>query len=334
MSALGTGPRDGAAARPGATAQPATPPLRSDDTVALDRGGLRRPAGGDGLDDSARRWALTLVFLGDLTRSLGRKFWFALAFLPSLGFIAWILLRTRVEQLALPPAQLSDFVLEQIGRSLGVGALWAAMSAALIGAAGLPRDLQAGALLLYFTRPLERIDYLLSRWLALWIWLAAGVALPSLLVLFGAALELGWQLPGRDGFGTAWFWLGGVAALATTAAVAGAALAAVALGAGALLRNATAAAVAMIGAGLGSSAAANLAVLLWERDSLAGALDLPRGLTAAWILCSRPLSDAAPVPVATLEAAAALGLWLALGIGGWFAAARLLARAPLGRGRT
>ena len=331
MSGLSPRAGEDAAAQQGAAAPAST---RSDDAVALDRGGLRRPSVGDGLEDGTRRWALTLVFLGDLTRSLGRKFWFALAFLPSIVFIGWILLRSRLEQLALPPEQLNDFVLEQLGRSLGVGGLWAAMSAALIGASGLPRDLQAGALLLYFTRPLERTDYLLARWLALFLWLAAGIALPTLLVLVGAALELGGSLPGRDGLSAALFWLGGVAALGTTALVAGAALSAVALGAGALLRNATGAAVALIGAGLGSSAAANLAVLLWERDSLAGSLDLLRGLTATWVLCSRPLSDAAPVPVATLEAAAALGLWLALAIGGWFAAARLLARAPLGRGRT
>ena len=306
---------------------------RSDDAVRVDRGELRALANATRGDDRARLWALTAVFAGDLVRGTGRKLLLLLPLLPALGLCAWIALRMRVESLQVALADQPAFALSQVRYALISGAAWGGVAAAVVAAGQVPRDLRAGALLLYFTRPIRRFDYVLGRWLATTAWLALGLIAPVLLVTVFAATQLGWPPGGRVG-AEGWLFWPGVAAAATTSALAiAAALASVALCAGSLLRNAASAGIAMVGLALASTVLANLFVLLWGRDSLVGALDLVQGLTAVWTLLSRPLEAQAPPRVATLEAALACAIWAGLAVGGWRATVRTVTAAPLGKGR-
>lgn len=306
---------------------------RSDDAVRVDRGELRALANATRGDDRARLWALTAVFAGELVRTTGRKLLLLLPLLPALGICAWIALRARVETLQVPLTEQPAFALSQVRYALIAGAMWGGVAAAVVAAGQVPRDLRAGALLLYFTRPIRRFDYVLGRWLATAGWLAVGTITPAVLVAVFAASQLAWPPGGREGLASWLFWPGVAAAAATSGVLSAAALASVALGAGALLRNAASAGIGMIGLALASTVVANLFVLLWGRDSLVGALDLVQGLTASWTLLSRPLEAVAPPRMTTLEAALACGVWLALAVGGWQATVRTVAAAPLGKGR-
>lgn len=306
---------------------------RTDDAVRVDRGELRAVANAVRGDDGARLWALTAVFAGDLVRTTGRKLLLLLPLLPAFGICAWIALRARVESLQVPLADQPAFALSQVRYALIACAVWGGMAAAMVAAGQVPRDLRAGALLLYFTRPIRRVDYVLGRWLATLGWLAVGTLVPVLLVVVVAASQLGWPPGGRVGLQGWLFWPGVAAAASVSALAIAAALASVALGAGSLLRNAASAGIGMVGLALASTVLANLFVLLWGRDSLVGALDLVQGITAVWTLLSRPLEAEPPPRVATLEAALACGVWLALAVGGWRATVRTVAAAPLGKGR-
>lgn len=307
---------------------------RQDDAVHVDRGTLGvAPREGLAAGPLERAGRLAAVFGRELVRGVGRGLLIATALLPAIGVSLYVVLRTSVESFAVAPDEVGPFVLETLRLASKLQVAWAVFAAAAVGAAQVPRDLQAGALLLYFTRPVERIDYVLGRALATAAWLAVGLVVPFVLVWLGLVRAFAFS-PGVELATQPWlFWpmtlLVGVAVSLLQAA----AIALFALGVGAWFRNATGALLSIVGLVGGSVIAARVLVLLWGRDSLVGALDLHAGLLAPMQLLMRPLDPVAPPAVATLEAAIGLGLWLAFATLGWFGLSTTLEKAPLGRGR-
>jgi hypothetical protein len=307
-------------------------PPRQDDVVRIDRGPLGGAGGGERATGGAAA-ALAGVFFGLLLRGLGRKALLALALLPAVGLGIWIAVRARISQVAVPADQAVAFALETLTLGMRAAAAWALFAAAVVVAREVPADLRAGALLLYFTRPIERLDYALGRLLASAAWLALGVGAPLLLEVLALAWGFGLR-PEGHGAPSGWLlWPGLALAVAIAAAVVGGCLAAVALGVSALVRAPAGAALALIGGVLGSSVVAGVAVALAGRERLLGALDLLAGLGAPLALAVRPLDPAAPLALARAEAWLGLGCWLALGALGWFGLLRAVREAPLGRGR-
>lgn len=308
---------------------------RADDAVQLDRGTLGlAPDGRVDADAVARTLDLAAVFGRELVRGVARSLLLAAALLPAAGLLLYIAVRSRVEQFAVAPDEVAAFALETMRLASRGGAVWAAFAAAVVGAGQVPRDLRAGALLLYFTRPVERTDYLLGRTVATSGWLAAGLIVPVCLVWVGLIWGVGLR---PEGIGSAnpWLlWPGLLAVGLANALLQACLLALTALGIGAWLRHPTGALLTIVGAVGGSAIAAHVFLALWGRESLVGALDLHASLSAPFTLLSRPFEPVVPPPVATLEAALGLGLWFGVAALGWFAFARTLRDAPLGRGRS
>ncbi len=308
---------------------------RPDDAVHLDRGTLGlAPDGRVDAGGLARTLDLAAVFARELVRGVPRGLLMASALLPAAGLVLYIALRSRVQQFTVAPEEVAAFALETMRMASRAGAVWAAFAAAAVGSGQVPRDLRAGALLLYFTRPVERTDYLLGRTVATASWLGVGLVVP-VVVVWAALL---WGVGMRpEGIGSANPWLlwPGLLAVGVVNALAQACLLALtALGIGAWLRHPTGALLTIVGAVGGSAIAARVFLSLWGRDSLVGALDLHASLSALFTIASRPFEPEIPPPVATLEAALGLGLWLGVAALGWFAFARTLRDAPLGRGRS
>ncbi len=309
---------------------------RADDIVRLDRGDLRlQPVDGRAsLGPAARAWQLAAVFGAELLRSTGRKFLFALAFLPAAALVALVLARTRIEAFAVADEEQLRYVLETYATLASWTAAWSGFAVATVGVGQIPRDLRAGALLLYFTRPVGRLDYLLGRGLATTLWLLCGLAIPVALVTAAMVVGFGAQPAELAGISPWLFWPGLLLAGLAKSLVQAIWLAAVALGVGASLRGPTAAGLAVVGGLLGTRALAGILSSVWGRESMIGAVDLVAGLDAPSVFLLRPFGGVPPPHIAVLEAAIGLGLWTALAVVGWRVAMHVVYSAPLGRGRS
>lgn len=215
----------------------------------------------------------------------------------------------------------------------GMNLLTAFLQTTIWVAPAVAGDVQSGALLLYFSRPLRRRDYLLARVLA-----ATGVtflelASGALLLVAVQMATLGATFPGDSLLGSLGFWfllaLGEIAVSLFAAVV----ISVTALGCSAIARSVNGAPLLFAGLLLGSIPLAlvvgNVAgnAPLWQSLNLAQGLNAVHALLMA-VLSPQPLADGV-----VTKALAGLAIWSALAAGGWQLLARLLRNPPLGKGR-
>ncbi len=194
-------------------------------------------------------------------------------------------------------------------------------------------DVQSGALLLYFSRPLRRRDYLLARFLSAtlvtWLELASGALLLIAVQIasFGVSLDGGGALQG------VFFWAVLAIGEVLVSLFAAAVISAVALGCSSLARSTNGAPLLFAGLMLGSIPLSLVLGNVAGNAPLWQAFNLSQGLNAVHTLLMALLSPQ-PLPDGLLtRALAGAVLWSALAAGAWQLLLRLLRNPPLGKGR-
>ena len=287
------------------------------------------------LSDAERlRW-LVAMFARLQSRSMTAKLTVVSFPLGALLGAAVLALFTRIPQLM---ELLGDdrrvFVTEKAMPILfGMNLLTAFLQTTIWVAPAIAADVQSGALLLYFSRPLRRRDYLLARFLAAtivtWLELASAAVLLVLVQIatFGVTFEHG-SLAGGLIF---WFLLalGEVLVSLFAAAV----ISAVALGCSALARSTNGAPLLFAGLLLGSIPLSLVLGNISGNGPLFQAFNLSQGMNAVHELLMHLLSPQ-PMPHGlVLKAFAGAALWSGLALGAWQLLVRLLRNPPMGKGR-
>lgn len=317
-----------------------------------------RPGGfsahtGEVLGEGARLRSLLGVFSADLMRSTGRKLALAAALLPGFAVAIYVLGRTWLGEQAsggnvsingnrgladvigVAAADHASFAVTNLGIMYAFLAGWLLLFQVGFVAPSIAHDTRAGALLLYFSRPVRRRHYLLARLGAATLVGGLGLCVPGWIALAAHAVSLSWTPGGTSMPGAAWAaWPLLGLGLALASALVALLCSVVALACGAVLRTPSAAGLIFGGALLGSVGGSWVAQLAWGRNSLARAADLHHALSAPMRLCLMGW-DGADVPdFALLQAAASVGIWVVLAIVCWLALSRFMADPPLGRGRS
>lgn len=198
----------------------------------------------------------------------------------------------------------------------------------------IAKDARSGALLLYFSRPLRRRDYLFARFLA-----AAGVLFvelgsSALILVVAQAIILGPAAGGQSVASGLLFWLGLAIGEVVVAAWVAGALAAVALGCSAIARTTNGAPLLFAGLFLGSMPVAAVLGSVMGGGPAWQALDLYQGgLSAVHGLMLGMLSPQRLADGLLVRASLGLVLWSGLIYGSWQVLIRLLRRPPVGKGR-
>lgn len=296
----------------------------------LDPGGYATYVGGM-VGDGARRRMLTAVFLRSLWRGWRTRLFAASLLLAPLVISIVAMLRLAFNGAALPAAERVDFLLDCMGW------LWKANVVLVVwGSAGqiaplLIHDATEGALLLYFSRPLEPRHYL---WARLWAcggtvfaWLAVPVVvqwavLVSLVDGSPAGAPLGPLFP-----------VALLLASLLAAAVVSGVLTLVALATGTVARSAGAAPIWLGGGVLGSVVAAGFVTALAGSDSLWGGIQLLKGLLAFVDLPHAAMYSVARPRAELGQSALGATLWLLMAVGAWNRLQAFLRSPVLGKGR-
>ncbi|MSP91588.1 MAG: hypothetical protein EXR79_07270 [Myxococcales bacterium] len=321
------------AALPGPTAR--TDAGASAGRAVLKPGGFSRYEGA--VVPAARRLAaLVGVFLRDLTRGLLAKAAFAAFFAPAAGLSIYVLARAKIEQITVKAPEQTAFLFTNLGWLLTALHAWLLLLLAGKVAAVIARDAASGALLLYFSRPVERGHYGLARWGAAASLCAGALLVPFTLLLAAHALFLGTELGGTTlvGWKAPLLWLGTFVAGAVATVIAAGAASLVALAAGVIARGPGTAPLVFGGTILGSVAVSWVLQRAWGRDSAARALDLHHALGSFFVLLSAPFQPESLPRAARLDALFGAALWVALAAGAWTLLQRFLAAPPLGRSRS
>ena len=299
--------------------------------------------------DGQRLRSLSAVFVRNLGHGLGRKLLLAVSLLPAFGVVGYALLRAWFGDqaaaggsnggffaaLAVAPEQQVSFLVDNLHLLFSVEAGWLLLLQVALVAPLIARDIRQGALILYFSRPVRRSHYLLARLLAAGGVGAAALTLAGWLSVLAHLVGFGWQLPGTVFGDSSWLlWPTLLLAVALAAICMAALSTLLALASGALMANPSAAGLVLGGGIVGSVGISWVLQLMWGRNTVARAFDLHHALFAPIRLLTMGF-DAADAPdFAVLDAAAGVGIWVALGIIGWVILARFIANPPLGRGRT
>lgn len=306
----------------------------SGDTVLFQPGGYDRHQG-PLVSPRARLLRLTMLFWNDFFARNNARAAMVLNAVVTLLAMAYVVLRGQVTLFAVAETEQCAFVLQTLGVALAVLAAIALWHGAARIAPLLAEDASQGALLLYFTRPVQRQHYLLARCTAASLGTALILAVPMVLLLLVLLSQTGLQpggCPWQGWLGILW-WLSLLVAALVTAVVMAAGVTFTALAAGLWPRSPSAAPMAVGGGVLGSVALSWVLQAAWGRDSVARAFDLHHALQAPWTLLTWLLEPQAPPQPLLHDACGGLLIWLALAAAAWWWLERFMANPPLGKGR-
>ncbi|MBV6458327.1 MAG: hypothetical protein HONBIEJF_01454 [Fimbriimonadaceae bacterium] len=144
------------------------------------------------LDSPTRRWWV-IARASILQAVKKRPFWFFLAFAYSyylvMGIVFFFL--DRVAQSSGPRGdQLTEQFFariiwkDQFLHGIGTGQIWLMATALLLGAGAIANDNRANALLVYLSKPCTKLDYLIGKFVGIWVPMVAVIAFPGL-VFYG-----------------------------------------------------------------------------------------------------------------------------------------------------
>jgi len=242
-------------------------------------------------------------------------------------------------ELGVAAGQEAAFVVENFGYFFQAMTVWVLLVHAALTAPQIAADARAGALLLYFSRPVRPAGYLVARVMASAGVAAIGTSLATIIVVVGHAHVFGWTLPagaleasrgaisGAAFFPVAFMLLFGAGLLICVAS----ALAAHACSS--LVHRGGQPALLYAGAILASVGISWAGQLTWGRTSLARAFDLHHALQAPYFFATRLLDPVDAPPASMIDGAIGLGLWAAIVAGSWWILHRFLSNPPLSRGR-
>lgn len=326
-------------------------PVKSAPQLVFEPGGYAKFSGQQ-VPLRQRLQSLIGVFARDAFRATPAKLGAALYLVAPLCLAAWLVVRSYLPDLPvaiggdgdafslwkfskIPTAGQVHCDLQALETAFAVNSFLLLLGQATQIAPLLARDAHQGALLLYFSRPVLRSHYLLARLAAATGIGALLVALPSLLLILVALSQHGLQPGGCPwpGLAGALWWLALVTAVVVCAVLVALATSLVALAAGVLVRNPSAAPLAMGGLVLGSLTVSWILQAAYGRQGLARALDLHHALQAPWFLATWLLQPSAPPKPVLQVMLLGLVLWLALAALGWWLLQRFLRNPPLGKGR-
>ena len=302
--------------------------------VVFEPGGYARHQG-QAVSERERLQAITLLFASMLLRGWRAKLRLVSFFMPALGFAIYAYVRTALAQFALPPAEHGQFLLDNLQWIFVLNTVQLLIAAAAQTAPLLARDAHAGALLLYFSRPLLRPQYLLARWLSTAGLATLQLAGPALLYLVCHAATLGVAVRGTalgDGLALAVLPLTALLVVIASAAMAGAS-SLVALGCGTITRAPATAPLLFGGSILASMAGAFVLELAVSTAGWPKAVNLYRALQGPIRGGLALLRPAGAASVAWWESLLGIGVWGGLAFGAWLLLQRFLANPPLGKGR-
>lgn len=299
-------------------------------TAFLDPGGYAAHTGvvvGDG----ARRRVLIGVFLRSLWQG-----WRVRVFAASLLLAPFVIaivaaLRLSFNGTALPAAGRADFMLDCMGWMWRANVLLVVLGSAGRVAPLLIHDATDGALLLYFSRPLEPRHYLWAR-----LWACAGTVFAWLavpvVVQWAVLVSLVDGSPAGAPLG-ALFPVALLLASWLAAAVVAGVLTLVALATGTIARSPGAAPFWLGGGVLGSVVAAAFVTALAGDDSVWGGIQLLKGLLAFVDLPHAALYSVARSRAELGQSALGAMIWLLLAVWAWTRLQAFLRAPPLGKGR-
>ncbi len=287
------------------------------------------------LTDAARlRWLIGMFARMQL-RSLTSKLTAVSFPLGAVAGAAVIALLTRIPQLM---EMLGDdrrvFVTDKAMPILfGMNLLTAFLQTTIWVAPVIARDVQSGALLLYFSRPLRRRDYLLARLLSATLVTWAELASAAVLLVLVQMASFGITLDGGTALGGLLFWAVLAIGEVVVSLFAAAVISAVALGCSSLARSVNGAPLLFAGLLLGSVPLALVLGNVVGGSPAAQAFNLTQGLNAVHEVLMHALSPQ-PMPDGLLtKALVAALLWSGLAAGSWWLLVRLLSNPPMGKGR-
>jgi hypothetical protein len=301
----------------------------------LQPGGFSR-YGGEVVPAARRLLLLIAVFAQGLVHGWLARLGLVTFLLPAGGFSIYVLVRASVDQLNVAKTEQATFVCENLARLQATNLAWLLLALAWKVAPVIARDAAHGALLLYFTRPVERSHYGIARWAS-----AALIGFGVLIVPYTLLWAVQWLMLGSDLGGTAlvgWkapvFWLGMLATGALASALAASASALVALCCGVVARGPGTAPLVFGGGVLASLAVSFVLIQAWGDDSAAKSLNLHHALRGFHLLLTAPLQPDSVPRAALYDATLGVGLWVALGALAWTWLQRFLEKPPLGRARS
>jgi ABC-2 type transport system permease protein len=116
--------------------------------------------------------------------------WYWLVMMPAAGYyLAMVLILFVVEQMAsnsVPPnAGMKEFLArivwkDQFLHGFSYGQMWYLVVALMLGAGTIANDNRANALLVYLSKPCTKLDYLIGKWVGIFLPLLAVMLLPAL----------------------------------------------------------------------------------------------------------------------------------------------------------
>lgn len=78
---------------------------------------------------------------------------------------------------------------DQFMHGISLGQIWFLVLALLLGAGAIANDNRANALLVYLSKPCEKVDYLFGKWMGIFLPMLLAVALPTMFFYFYGALS-------------------------------------------------------------------------------------------------------------------------------------------------
>ncbi len=298
-----------------------------------------RPGGfslyqGEAVPQQQRVRRLALIFLLDHVRGWWVRVQMAGFLLPAIGFAIYVLVRANLPSAALtvPKAERMAHILQNLRWSFSIDLGFLLLFAASRLAPLITRDANAGALLLYFSRPLQRDHYLVARLAATGTLAFALLAVPQTLLLLVQMGVFGLDIGSSAGSALG-IWLYLLLGTLLSSAFAAAAVALSALAAGVLVRAPSTVPLVYGGGILASLVASWVTQAAWGRDSLGRALDLHNALGGLQRLMAESSQWAQYPDFAWHIDLLGSGLWLALGAASTAILLKYLKNPPLGRGR-
>jgi hypothetical protein len=313
-----------------------TPAPQTGRAHAFLRPGGFTPYDGGTDTERTRFLRLTGVFLSALFDGAPAKLGAAVFLLPAVGYSAYAIVRTQVQVFAVPAPEQTAFLLSNLAAVFAFDLGWLMLAHAGKVAPLIARDASQGALLLYFSRPVQRPHYLYARLTAVTAASTAALALPVLLTLVVHLASFGPQLGGAtlQGWMSALLWLGAALVIVVAAAASAGLLSLVSLAAGAAVRNPTTAPLLLGGGILGSLALSWILQAAWGRETVARSVDLHHALGSFHTVGFGLLQPDGLPRFALVQAGLGVTIWVGLAVGAWWLLQRFLANPPLGRGRS
>jgi len=275
---------------------------------------------------------LISVFFRLLLKGWVAKVRIASFMLPAIGWGIWVFLHGGVTVIPLEIAEQPQFLFDNISRPMAANLGWLMLAHAFSVTPLIARDAQQGALLLYFSRPVSREQYLIARIASVSALSWLELAVPALVLLAVHFVTYSGHL-GNSSLSPILLWPLLTVTLLLSTLVSAICLSLASLCCGVIARSPSAAPLFFGGAILGSIALAKVLQMSYSQDSFAAALSLAHAFRGFTSLALMPAVSHDVPHFAVIDALTGAAIWLSLAFLAWNLLQRFMANPPLGKGR-